>query len=540
MRSPKDMQIILIDITNACTERCSNCTRFCGNHKKNFFMNTDTFKRAVDSMQGFEGLVALIGGEPTLHPKFEEFAQYLQQVYGKNPKADRMAYPQADFIKELLHEEFDNHVLHEYEDGHKTFEQNGPGLFSNMGSTYRKYHELCADTFHVQFLNDHINPSYHQPGLVARKDLGISDEEWIKLRDACWLQSAWSATVTPKGAFFCEVAAALDMLFDGPGGWPIEPGWWKRTPDQFGDQLKWCELCGFALNTFMRESAEEIDDVSPTLYEKLKEVDSPKLKAGKTHLLEINDGQIAESSKASGKRFFATQKYVEHYEDRFNADSSVLYEHEFEVYEMNHKSTEETVGAYLNRIITKAKGWILLYADHEEENDTERIRQLMKKCILNPGSLHIGDSFFFFHKSAQSLRKYGFDRLALLQNPEELKAIWEDKKVIKVGEELPAWKRDSIIPEKRYVIWGMGVSGSFLADAVVCSGGKMVFVVDKDPVKQGTDFYGAKAYAPEYLKTHGTDYDYLLIGHYSKFDEVKEEALNLGVPEDKIIMPYEV
>ena len=38
MRSPQDMQIILIDITNACTERCSNCTRFCGNHKKPFFM----------------------------------------------------------------------------------------------------------------------------------------------------------------------------------------------------------------------------------------------------------------------------------------------------------------------------------------------------------------------------------------------------------------------------------------------------------------------------------------------------------------------
>lgn len=28
MRSPQDMQIVLIDITNAYTERCSNCTRF--------------------------------------------------------------------------------------------------------------------------------------------------------------------------------------------------------------------------------------------------------------------------------------------------------------------------------------------------------------------------------------------------------------------------------------------------------------------------------------------------------------------------------
>ncbi|PWT29253.1 radical SAM protein [Butyrivibrio fibrisolvens] len=78
--------IVLIDITNACTERCSNCTRFCGNHKKPFFMDFETFKRAVDSMEGFPGLVALIGGEPTLHPEFERFMEYLQTRY---PRQDR-------------------------------------------------------------------------------------------------------------------------------------------------------------------------------------------------------------------------------------------------------------------------------------------------------------------------------------------------------------------------------------------------------------------------------------------------------------------
>ena len=45
MRSPADMEFIQIDITNACNMRCSNCTRFCGNHKKAFFMDFSTFKR---------------------------------------------------------------------------------------------------------------------------------------------------------------------------------------------------------------------------------------------------------------------------------------------------------------------------------------------------------------------------------------------------------------------------------------------------------------------------------------------------------------
>ena len=49
MKSPQDMQFIQIDITNACNLRCSNCTRFCGNHKSPFVMDMETFRRAVDS-----------------------------------------------------------------------------------------------------------------------------------------------------------------------------------------------------------------------------------------------------------------------------------------------------------------------------------------------------------------------------------------------------------------------------------------------------------------------------------------------------------
>ncbi len=543
MRSPQDMQIILIDITNACNERCSNCTRFCGNHKKPFFMSLETFQRAVDSMQGFEGLVALIGGEPTLHPQFQQFAEYMQKVYGKNPAADRLAYPQKEFIKELLHQEFDDHKLHEYPDGHKTFERTGPGIYSNMSPTYRKYQELCGDTFHVQFLNDHKNPSFHQPGLIARKDLGIPDEEWIPMRDSCWLQGAWSATITPKGAFFCEVAAALDMLFDGPGGWPIESGWWKRKPEEFGEQLRWCEMCGFALNTFMRESADEIDDVSPTMYKKLEEIGSPRLKAGRTHLVEIRDGKIAQSSRADGKRFSATQKYVEHYEDRFCEDLSILYEH---TYEMVGISTGEEFGEHLNRALAKAESWLLLceidHNDKEQEKMRAEVDAWMQDFILNPGTFHIGDGYYLLHKNASSLRSIGFDRIARMENAEQLREAWKKDKVIQFSDvaNLPAWKRESIEAGKHYAIWGMGVAGSFVADAVKCSGGELAFVVDHDSVKWDTDFYGATAYAPDYLKDHEEDYDYLLIAHYSRFDEMLQEALSLGVPREKIIMPYEV
>jgi len=116
--------------------------------------------------------------------------------------------------------------------------------------------------------------------MATRKELGIPDDKWFKLRDNCWVQNLWSASITPKGAFFCEVAAAMDATLGGPGGWKVEPGWWHRKPAGFADQLHWCELCSAALPMPARDARGEVDDVSPVWKEKLVQIDSPKLKKG--------------------------------------------------------------------------------------------------------------------------------------------------------------------------------------------------------------------------------------------------------------------
>ena len=549
MRSPADMQTIQIDITNACNLACSNCTRFCGNHKKPFFMDFDTFKRAVDSLEGYNGVTGVMGGEPTLHPEFERFVLYIREKYGERKETNRMIYPQREFIKEIRRREFESHVLREDEDGTGrdcgcgNFKMFGPGLWSNMGDTYPKYYELINDSFNVQFLNDHINESYHQPGLISRKDLGIPDEEWIPMRDACWMQNEWSATITPKGAFFCEIAGALDMLFDGPGGWEIEPGWWKRKPSEFGEQLNWCEICGFALKTFMRDAKEEVDDVSPTLYEMLKKIDSPRMKAGRTNLIKIENGVISEESKAPTMGFAAVsaaQPYIEHYEDRFNASNSHLLVQEYEIVSIADRST---FGAELNKVLKHTKGWILFIDDESgKDKAVAEIDELIKRYILNPGTMHVGEGYKFFSKYALSLRRFGFDRIAHTKNIDDIINAWQKEKVVPLDQinELTKWKRDSIVPGERYVIWGTGLSGSFIADAVEHSGGKLMFAVDIDKSKEGKDFYGYKTYLPSYLKEHMDDFDHLLIGHYSRFEEIRSQALEIGVPDEKIVRPYEV
>ena len=219
MKSPRDMIVVQIDITNACIHQCSNCTRFCGHHKKPFFMDFETFKRAVHSLDGYVGVVGLMGGEPTLHPEFTRMAQYLashRAPMGEN----HMHLPQTHLMDAVHDLEYSNTYPYPMRDTQRAA-INGAGLWTTNVEGYKKYYEIIQDNIKYQMINDHSNPMYHQPILISRKALGINDDEWHKLRDNCWIQNTWSATITPKGAFFCEVAGALDMLFEGPGGWEI-------------------------------------------------------------------------------------------------------------------------------------------------------------------------------------------------------------------------------------------------------------------------------------------------------------------------------
>lgn len=439
MKSPKDMKIIQIDITNACPHRCSNCTRFCGHHEKPFFMDFETFQRAVDSMEGFVGVVGMMGGEPTLHPEFERFARYLDS---KMParykrKSNYMNQMQGQFTKTLNKLEIESTFTYRGEYGEKASTMYGAGLFSAMGAGYRKHYETIQDVFTYQGLNDHANAMYHDPVLVARKDLGIPDDEWIKLRDKCWINQFWSATITPKGAFFCEIAGALDMLLDGPGGWPIEPGWWKREEKDFGDQLQWCELCGVALQTFTRDANEEVDDMSRTLYEKLRRLNSEKIRQGKYNVIQVKDGQITEESKAHGKLTGGSVHYSDSIDAKFGATDTVLYPQGFvglligstadsagdirECVEQNRRQftkyliftpddaaaeewrtalprdegveilTERVFGRALNRAMKRCGTGEYLVAHTCQVRLAENFQENLKGYIINPGTLHYID-----------------------------------------------------------------------------------------------------------------------------------------------------
>ena len=79
MRPLSEMSVIQIEVTNACWLKCANCTRHVGHHRKPFFMDLDYVEKAIDSLEGFEGNIGMMGGEPTLHPKFDDICKIYQK-----------------------------------------------------------------------------------------------------------------------------------------------------------------------------------------------------------------------------------------------------------------------------------------------------------------------------------------------------------------------------------------------------------------------------------------------------------------------------
>ena len=371
------MNIIEIDITNACIHSCSNCTRFCGHHQRPFFMGFDTFKKAIDSLEDWNGCIGIIGGEPTLHPQFERFMDYL--------RAKRI-HTEIKINREPI---FDMQ-LHTV--AYMTQHHSRVGLLSSVTDNFYKHYETINDTFASQYLNDHDNLCEHQALLMSRKELGISDDEWYKKRDACWIQNTWSATITPKGAFFCEVAGALDMLFNGPGGWKIEKGWYEREPKDFGEQLNWCEMCSGCLDVPKRVSNDELDDVTPQMFGRLQSIGSPKALAGRCAVREPKDyGKYKETT------FTSTLEYIERGDgQRISGKNNRLNPRNLLF------ATTENFAEIVN---VNSPDWIAFFPCEINSDTTEKIKEICRKYVLNPGCLYVFDNAgYLFNVHARSIR----------------------------------------------------------------------------------------------------------------------------------------
>ena len=249
MRPIHENTVIQIELTNACHLSCRHCTRHVGHHRRPFFMELDLIRQAIESLEGFKGRIGLMGGEPTLHPQFEEACKIFQDMVPRRKREFWTAGFKWGEKKEVIYETFDRDRIN---------------------------------------YNDHVAyDGKHTPLLVAIDEVVDDPELRQELIENCPFQTHWSASITPKGGFFCEIAASLDWLMDGPGGYPIEPGWWDKEPKDFQDQVdRYCGMCSGAIPLPAYSDGRggrdgpTVDAITPKNIERLKAQGSPKIMGG--------------------------------------------------------------------------------------------------------------------------------------------------------------------------------------------------------------------------------------------------------------------
>jgi hypothetical protein len=218
-------------------------------------MTLSEVEKSIKSLNGYQGRIGLMGGEPALHPDFEEICElFIKHIPNKRNRE-----------------------------------------FWTAGYKWNEYESIRKKTFDDDLVhyNDHSKPEegWHQPLLVSIDEVVENKDVMWKLIDNCWIQKRWSASITPKGAFFCEVAASLHHTLEGPDGWSLEEGWWNKGPDDYKAQKEFaCLRCSAALpmgeipNNHLPQ-----DMMTEGNWRLLKEKNSPKVKAQRVQIVKKED-----------------------------------------------------------------------------------------------------------------------------------------------------------------------------------------------------------------------------------------------------------
>lgn len=232
--------VLQIKVTNACDLDCKNCTVAVGiakKLKKVFRMTPDQFRLALRSLKGYQGVIGMFGGNPCIHPDFEELCSiFREEIPNKEQRGlwSNRLFGHGKTCRETFHGSHSNLNVHQCKEA---------------------WDEIKLDWPEGRAMPDGLNaPSTHGPIWGSMLDVGLTEKEmWDKI-GSCYVNQTWSAEITVvDGAlvgFFCEVAATMaELTSDSLLGKPIGPNWWKAEMPEFADQVKaFCTRCLIPLN----------------------------------------------------------------------------------------------------------------------------------------------------------------------------------------------------------------------------------------------------------------------------------------------------
>ena len=243
MNLPRDLRgnrkIFQIWTTRACDKCCFGCTQASNLAGRPGFMTPAQFEKACLSLQDYPGVIAMFGGNPCMHPQFEELCEIMRNTV---PKLQRGIWT--------------NNLLGKGKACRKTFHPSACNINVHLDKDAAEEIRKTWPAMRGKIKGEDVD-SRHPPPFVAIQDV-VHDEQdmWAQIA-TCDINKKWSAMI---GVFrgelrgwFCEVAGAQSILHqDNPEypdtGVPVVYGWWKDGMEAFQQQiLKHCPECGIPL-----------------------------------------------------------------------------------------------------------------------------------------------------------------------------------------------------------------------------------------------------------------------------------------------------
>lgn len=232
--------IIQVKVTNVCDLDCKNCSVAVGIAKKlrkQFLMSPENYRLALRSLKGYPGVIGMFGGNPCIHPQFDELCQVLREEV---PNREQRGL-------------WSNRLMGKGSICRETF---GPHNNLNVHQSQAAWDEFRRDWPEAELIPSGLSdPSLHGPIFGSPTDLGVSEEDMWKGIGSCSVNQEWSAEINQIDgklyAYFCEIAATMAEIEDDPNyGEPLAPGWWKRGMPAWASQVRrYCTRCLIPLNS---------------------------------------------------------------------------------------------------------------------------------------------------------------------------------------------------------------------------------------------------------------------------------------------------
>jgi len=253
MKAPGDMRgtaiygVMQILVTNRCDGgMCSNCTQMLPYQHGHEDMTPENFLLACESLIDYPGVVGMMGGNPCLHPQFDELCDIMAEVLPNRAKRGIWTNNLNGHGK-IVNETF----------GYYNFNVHGNAKAGEEMRDTCKQAKVWGEELH----------SLHGAVMVAMSDLVPDKDTRYKIISSCDINQRWSPAIVQRNGklkgFFCEVAAAWSAVYNDKAGVKIVPEWWKMSMDRFATQVeRYCHGCGCALRLKGHYDYEKKDDVS--------------------------------------------------------------------------------------------------------------------------------------------------------------------------------------------------------------------------------------------------------------------------------------